>query len=272
MNILLMDDNPAIVEVALLMLKALSCETAVAANAPECLLRASSGGFDAALVDCHMPVMDGFEITREIRRNESKSSFKTHLPIIAMTADNRTADREICVACGMDDFLSKPVRLQELQAVLGKFDPKVLRLSATPTTANPPDTAEGSVWDSDYALMMADGDAAINDKILRMFLEWSKYTERRLQAALCAGDLKMIKYEGHSIAGAAANVGAMRVCQRGHEIQEAGESEDVGRAKELKKRLDTDLAQVIALISNHLKLDPSVHFVQETSAAVAVKT
>jgi len=81
----------------------------------------ASGSYDLVLMDCQMPVMDGFEATRTIRQRESHSG--DHLPIIAMTANAMKGDRERCLEAGMDDYLSKPIRVDELFALLSKYLP-----------------------------------------------------------------------------------------------------------------------------------------------------
>jgi CheY-like chemotaxis protein len=87
-------------------------------NGLQSLLAVQSKQFDLVLMDCQMPEMDGFEATAAIRRAEAGT--KVHIPIIAMTAHAMRGDRERCLAAGMDDYLSKPVRKGDLMEVIGK--------------------------------------------------------------------------------------------------------------------------------------------------------
>jgi CheY-like chemotaxis protein len=106
-------------QVALWMLEHLGYHADVATNGVEALAAIESGAYSAVLMDCHMPEMDGFELTAEIRRREAGG--ESRLPIIAMTADAMSEDRERCLAAGMDDYLAKPVHADTLAAILGRW-------------------------------------------------------------------------------------------------------------------------------------------------------
>ena len=117
-RVLLVEDNPVNQAVAIGMLDALGCHVTVAADGREAIDSLAVAQFDAVLMDCQMPVMDGFEATRAIR---SREGFGARLPIIALTANAVSGDRERCLAAGMDEYLSKPFRLEQLSDVLGRY-------------------------------------------------------------------------------------------------------------------------------------------------------
>jgi CheY-like chemotaxis protein len=116
----LVEDNPVNQEVAVGMLESLSCNTHAADNGWVAIEALNASDYDAILMDCQMPVMDGLTATAEIRRRELGSA-KPRVPIIALTANAMEGDRERCLAAGMDDFLSKPFTQQQLATVLKRW-------------------------------------------------------------------------------------------------------------------------------------------------------
>jgi signal transduction histidine kinase/DNA-binding NarL/FixJ family response regulator len=117
-RILVVEDNPINQQVAIGWLQRLGCRADVAGNGFEALEALRRIPYSAVLMDCQMPEMDGFRATAEIRCLEGSSR---RTPIIAMTANAMQGDRERCLAAGMDDYISKPVRLEELEGVLRRF-------------------------------------------------------------------------------------------------------------------------------------------------------
>jgi CheY-like chemotaxis protein len=98
------------------MLRVLGCEVHVVANGSEARASAAEGDYDIIFMDCHMPLMDGWEATRRIRDDEQRTGI--HRPIVALTADSLLEDRDRCMAAGMDDFLNKPATRQQLAATI----------------------------------------------------------------------------------------------------------------------------------------------------------
>jgi signal transduction histidine kinase len=120
-TILLVEDNVVNQKVVLRQLQRLGLSAAVAHNGREAVEATQRHRYSLIFMDCQMPELDGYEATRLIRRMEA--AFDQHTPIIAMTANAMAGDREACIAAGMDDYLSKPLRLEELQGALARWSP-----------------------------------------------------------------------------------------------------------------------------------------------------
>lgn len=118
-RILLVEDNEVNRKVFLRQLERLGYRGEVAADGQEAVTRLAREKFDLVFMDCHMPVMDGFQATREIRKMESRTG--SHVPIVAMTANALSGDREACLSAGMDDYLSKPAALADVSRVLNLY-------------------------------------------------------------------------------------------------------------------------------------------------------
>ncbi len=115
-RVLLAEDNPVNQRVARAMLEKLGCTVVLVADGAAAVSAVAAGGFDLVLMDCQMPVTDGYEATMQIRADESQRG--GHVPIHAMTANAAEEDRQRCLACGMDGHLAKPVRMQDLETLL----------------------------------------------------------------------------------------------------------------------------------------------------------
>ncbi len=120
-KILLVEDNPINQMVAQKMLEKLGITSKVANNGVEALKHLNQESFDLVLMDCQMPEMDGFDATREVRHIGIKSINQKQVPIVAMTANVMSGDRERCIKVGMNDYIGKPVQLDKLEEVLRKW-------------------------------------------------------------------------------------------------------------------------------------------------------
>lgn len=116
--VLLVEDNMVNRKLAVLILERVGCRVDVALDGAEGVEKYKSGHYAAIFMDCQMPVMDGYEATRAIRKLEAGAS---HIPIIAVTANAMKGDKEKCLACGMDDYISKPLRPHDLQEAVSRW-------------------------------------------------------------------------------------------------------------------------------------------------------
>lgn len=130
-SVLLAEDNRVNQQVAARMLQQLGCSVDIACNGREAVNKWGSGAYDIVMMDCSMPDMDGYQAARHIRERENG---QRRIPIVAVTANAMAGDRQACLDAGMDDYMSKPIRFQELHTVLAR----ALRLDDAPVSAGKP--------------------------------------------------------------------------------------------------------------------------------------
>ncbi len=233
-KILLAEDNMVNQKVALLQLRKLGYEAETVANGLEVLTALRQVPYEVVLMDCQMPEMDGYSAAREIRRieREQPQAFKSILPvrIVAMTANALDGDRADCLAAGMDDYVSKPVQIEELAAVLERMAP------ANGTSAPAVPEAERSVEDRlDYTVI--NGLRALREpgqpdplaELVDLFLIDAPERLHRIQHGWQAGDLKAVQHAAHSLKGSASNLGVQRLAKL------AAQLEKEAKAGELKQ-------------------------------------
>jgi CheY-like chemotaxis protein len=121
LRIVLAEDNLVNQKVMIAYLTKLNCVFDLAENGEEVLKLVKSKDYDIILMDCQMPLLDGYDTTQAIRQLEASNELSKHIIIIAMTANAFAEDRDRCLASGMDDYLSKPLRRQQLQETLERW-------------------------------------------------------------------------------------------------------------------------------------------------------
>jgi two-component system, sensor histidine kinase and response regulator len=234
-RVLLAEDNPVNVEVAMAMLESLGLAAQCARNGEEALQMMRRGEYDLVLMDCQMPVMDGFAATSAIRREERESGRGRTLPVIAITANALQGDREACLAAGMDDYLSKPFTQQQLAAIIGRW--VALPLVATVHHGDapprlPPETVEvihrevinRTALDNIRALS-ADGGDALVQKVIAAYVDDTPQHLQNLRRAIAGEDPGSVRKVAHSLKSASANVGAQKLAQLCKEMEHLGRAD-----------------------------------------------
>ncbi|MGI9260415.1 MAG: two-component regulator propeller domain-containing protein [Woeseiaceae bacterium] len=227
-NVLLVEDNPVNQAVALGMLEELGCETVVAFNGLDALEHLAKATFDVVLMDCEMPVMDGFEATAEIRK---KFGSEHEVPIIALTANAVAGDRERCLKAGMQDYLSKPICVEHLQAALKKYLP-VKRAGGK--TMGAIDTAS---LDSIRNLQGVGGDNMVK-RVVDLYLSNSSMLVDDLRLALSTNDSESVRQSAHALKSSSQNVGAFGLASLSQKFEEMGRSGKLADIKGCMTELD----------------------------------
>ncbi|MBU1108552.1 MAG: response regulator [Candidatus Riflebacteria bacterium] len=207
-RILLVEDNLTNQEVALITLKKLGYRADLATNGQEAIRLLSEHNYSLVLMDCQMPVMDGFEATANIRSGKCKV-FNSAVPIIAMTANAMQGDRERCIAAGMDDYLAKPVQPAELLEKLGSWLMKTLKPhDAVVQSESVPAMDMKAIFDEDELMERLMEDKALLQRIVTAFFTDAPTHLMQLKAAIDDHDYSQGRRLVHNIKGSAANVSA----------------------------------------------------------------
>jgi len=208
--VLLVDDHPINRMVLLKQVNALGYAAETAENGAEAIEKWSSGRFAAIITDCNMPELNGYDLARHVRDVEKRHGH-TRIPIIACTANALGSEVENCLGAGMDDYLAKPIDLEQLAIKLGHWVPI---------------DAAASAIDARAVGELAPDDPAAQRDILARFRAYNAQDAEALAAAVQAGDMAEITQAAHRIKGAARTVGATQlaaVCER---IEQAARRRD----------------------------------------------
>jgi CheY-like chemotaxis protein len=206
-RILVAEDNPTNRDVALAQLEKLGYTADAVSDGAEAIEALQQRGYGLVLMDCEMPVMDGFEATRRIRE-----SIQPGIPIIAVTADAMSGDRDRCLSKGMNDYLSKPVDLGRLADVLSKWLPGSGAGNVAQTPGQPQGEPAGAVFNVEAMLQRLMGDRQLASTILKGFLQNVPSQLNHLRARLEESDAPGARSQAHALKGAAATVAAERLC------------------------------------------------------------
>ena len=206
----------------------------------EAVEKAATADYDLILMDCQMPKMDGYQATRRLRE------MGVGTPVVAMTAHALSGDREKCLAAGMDDYLTKPIVLDHLVAVLDRW---LGCVSASATRSDPPSGPAAGEVNADFAydefLDLLMGDEELADSLLKLFVTNTQTDLAKLKAAIAGGDPEQVRLAAHFIKGAAANLCAVAINATACEIEQAARRGDIAGAGALFAKLDANWQQFI---------------------------
>ena len=230
---LVVDDNPINCEVMLRQLRVLGMPADSAADGFAGFSTWRSGNYDIVFADVHMPLMDGFTMTGEIRGIETAES-RVRTPIVAVTADALAGEEERCKAAGMDDYLAKPVGLDSLRHVLKRWlpdevekkPPPAEKKAETPAPAAP--ATDTPAIDPSVLDPWVENDDAARRSILRRFSETVSASSHDIEQAMACGDLATLQSAAHRLRSGALAVGARLLSSSAAALEMAAKARDRG--------------------------------------------
>ncbi len=228
-RVLAIDDYPINLEVLTGQLEILGVAVDTAADGIEGLTKWRKQAYALILTDIHMPDMDGFELTRQIRAEETAGPSGRHTPIVALTANALKGEAEKCLAAGMDDYLTKPLTLDRLREA-------VERWMNSPPTAPPPFT--DSAIDRAVVAQMFGENTAMIDRVLTRF----RVAGAKLVSGIAAtDDPKGLADLGHKLKGAARAAGAVRLGDLAAALEQSGNVADAAAVSAEWRRVEAAL-------------------------------
>ncbi|MCL6433626.1 MAG: response regulator [Leptolyngbyaceae cyanobacterium HOT.MB2.61] len=255
LKILLVEDNVVNQKVTLKQLENIGYTADVAANGQEALQMMAQISYDLVLMDCQMPVLDGYSATREIRRLEGDSR---RTIIIALTANAMREDRQRCLDAGMDDYLSKPILKEKLAAKLAEWG-EAIRLahleSSNPQNnmqPHPQDFHASSLSDLEidwnHLHQISDGCREFELELLRVFAEDTQIHLANVEATIVTHNFEAIEQLAHHIKGASANVGLTKMATTAGQLEQQAGQQDLEGASNLVSQLHQALSQLQAFL------------------------
>jgi len=272
LRVLLCDDNVINQKVALRLLKQMGYRADVAANGLEALSALDRQPYDLVFMDVMMPEMGGLEATEEIRRRQQQPAqfpnCKSPLVIVAMTASAMQGDREKCLASGMDDYIAKPVRLEDVRMIVERWGASASQSEspaeppataaqsapaepAAPAATAPAPAAEAPV-DMERLLDFTDGNPDSLRELVTLYLEQTGEQLGQLEAAVKTGAAPEVRRLAHSCAGASATCGMRRLVVLLREIEREGFEGKLVRSAELFAEADQQFNQIRSFLQNYL--------------------
>jgi CheY-like chemotaxis protein/HPt (histidine-containing phosphotransfer) domain-containing protein len=242
LHILVAEDNPVNEKLVVRLLENRGHQVVAVGNGREALAALERAPFDILLMDVQMPEMDGIQAAVAIRQREQLTG--TRLPIIALTAHAMQGDRERCLEAGMDGYISKPIRADELLAVVEGLLPA----TAAEIASEPVDQQTEAVFDRAGALSYVDGDIDLLREMAVLFL--SEYPRQMtvIQEAIATRDSQALTRTAHSLKGVVATFAARGAYEAVLRLEMMGQSGDMLNAPQAYASLDAEMSRLIDVL------------------------
>jgi len=269
LRVLLCDDNAINQKVALRLLQQMGYRADLAANGVEALAALDRQQYDLIFMDVMMPEMGGLEATRLIRqRQQLKSKFpnyKSSIIVVAMTANAMQGDREKCLGAGMDDYIAKPVRIEDVRAIVERWGAAAraseagIKLEMAPECTEVPEQKAPSPGpireapvDMARLLEFTDGSAENLRELVTLYLDQTSEQMEQLETAIGAGETTEVRRLAHSCAGASSTCGMRRLVPLLREMETQGMEGKLTTAAEIWEDANREFAQIRTFLEAYL--------------------
>jgi len=250
-QVLLAEDNIVNQEVTRSQLKLMGCSVQIANNGEEAIKAIQQQNFDLILMDCHMPIMDGYAATRQIREIEQQAE-KAQVPIIALTADVAILNQDLCIKSGMNDYMTKPIAIKELKKTLRVWlKKKVARLEKQTFPAPlTPSQLDGEESPIDITILNELRQCLKNNdtnRIIKLYLQELPNSLSSLEKSIKSKNGKALREIAHKFKGASTALGAQRVIASCIVLEEFGREGVLEKAKPefLKLKAECELLKPV---------------------------
>ncbi len=255
-KILLVEDNVVNQELCMEMFSSLGCSTTIATSGEEALDILLHESFDIIFMDCQMPGLDGYETTRIFRGREEGKGTRT--PVVALTAYAMAEDRDKCLAAGMDDYLSKPFKLEQLRQMLIKWVGNRNTLTE-PTPVDVPDkglenqnvsdvVVEPSVIEELRMLEKASGKKFFSKSLQKFFANSPKYIQA-MELALEKGDFDSMSFNAHTFKGTSGFMGAIKLSSLCLKMEQKAKKRDSNGLENILEEIKNEYQKVRQYLS-----------------------
>ena len=265
-KVLVAEDNPVNQKLITEVLRIFACDLTLVGNGKEAVAMNEKHQYDLILMDCQMPEMDGFQATRIIREQERAADSEKAVVIVALTANARQEDRDKCIACGMDDYLSKPFTMAQLRDVILKWHHVEEGPGVNPgnLSAAPIDDIDNSVSlvkDDLLDVNTLNGVRALQSpqspNILEQLFEIYRSTApellQSLNAAIKDGNCEVIRESAHSLKSSSGNIGARKIFELSAKLEDMGRDENIDGADETLAEIEQLFPKVCELLEQEAR-------------------
>jgi signal transduction histidine kinase/CheY-like chemotaxis protein len=261
-RVLVAEDNLINQKLTVRMLEKLGYQSDVVENGQEALAALDRVSYAMVLMDCQMPIVDGLEATRLIRENERRqapivngqSMPSSHIPIVALTANAMSGDRDRCLAVGMDDYLTKPVRKDQLKGVLDRWipptnHPKAVHPSGTEHLVHGTDPeALSGIFDMTATLRNIGGDTGLLEDLIGLFLQRYQTMLEAIRAALADRNHIALEQTAHALKGTAGNLCASEVVLFSGQLEALGRLDTLIEGPMIYAQLEKSLLRLVRVL------------------------